>query len=298
MYKKMLVLLDGSQLAEVVFTYAQQLTARLDMSLELLHVCSPQEAEELPMRQAYMAHMAEILQAKTAETRSKFGKATKTGDIKAKAKVVVGYPAEEIIKSAEQDKIDIIMLSTHGRSGVKMWDLGSVAEKVIHAARVPVWLVPTEMREDVIWDKLARRRLVIALDGSALSEVAIKHSVDLVKQRAAEFEIILVHVYPIPVTTSLAQVSRQESEIAEKQEYLSKNVKRIESHGIKARYKILRGDNVAELIVRFVEKNPTQLLALATRGHAGISKMVFGSVAEELLHGVKTTPLLIVRPEA
>jgi nucleotide-binding universal stress UspA family protein len=297
MYKKMLVLLDGSQLAEVVFNYAQQLTARLDMTLELLHVCTPQEAEQLPMRQAYMAHMAEKLQARAAEIRCKFGKATKAEDIHAKGNVVVGYPAEEIIKYADENNIDIIMLSTHGRSGVKMWDLGSVAEKVIHAASVPVWLVPTELREEVIWDNLPRRMLVIPLDGSAMSEAAIKHSVDLVKQRAAEFEIVLIHVNPIPTTTSLFQVSKQESEIIEKQEYLDQMVKQIESQGIKARSKILRGDNVAQLIVSYVEKNPTQLLALATRGHAGISKMVFGSVAEDLLHGVKTTPLLIVRPD-
>ena len=83
MYRKMLVLLDGSKLAEVVFRYAQELSARLDINLELLHVCTPQEADQLPMRQAYMEHMAEILSNKTAEIRSRIG--DKTASPKTKA---------------------------------------------------------------------------------------------------------------------------------------------------------------------------------------------------------------------
>jgi nucleotide-binding universal stress UspA family protein len=298
MYKKMLVLLDGSKLAEVVFSYAQQLTARLDMEPELLHVCNPQEAEQLPMRQAYMAHMAEILQGRAADIRSKFGKETKPGEIKAKSSVVIGYPAEEIIKYADENKIDIIMLSTHGRSGVRMWDLGAVAEKVIHAAKVPVWLVPTELREDVIWDKLGTRKLVIPLDGSPLAEEVIQHSIDLVKQRGIEsqFEIVLINVSPMPVTTNLAQVSKLENDLAEMEKYLDEMVKKVQAQGIKANCDLLRSDNTAKAIVSYVESHPTQLLALATRGHEGISKMVFGSVAEEILHSVKTTPMLIVRP--
>ena len=71
MYKKMLVLLDGSKLSEVVFTYAQELAGRLKIDLELLHVCSEQEAEQLPMRQAYMEHMAETLRTRAEEIRAK-----------------------------------------------------------------------------------------------------------------------------------------------------------------------------------------------------------------------------------
>ena len=154
MYKKMLVLLDGSKLAEVVFTYAQELSARLNIALELLHICTPQEAEQLPMRQAYMDHMAEILQSKAAEIRSNIG-ATEGTHIPAHGKVLVGYPAEEIINYAEKNNIDLIMLSTHGRSGIRMWHIGNVAHKVIHAAKVPIWLVPAELREEIIYDKLA-----------------------------------------------------------------------------------------------------------------------------------------------
>ena len=174
MYKKMLVLLDGSTLAEVVFSYAQELSARLGISLELLHVCSPQEAEQLPMRQAYMDHMAEVLRKKAIEIQSKIGGRTSGSEIEAQGKVIVGYPAEEILKYADENEVDLIMLSTHGRSGVRAWDIGNVANKVIHASKVPIWLVPTELREEIIHDTLPKRILLIPLDGSKMSEEALR----------------------------------------------------------------------------------------------------------------------------
>jgi len=54
-----------------------------------------EEAEQLPMRQAYMEHMAEIMQSKTAENTREFGRATQAKGVQAQGKVVVGYPAED-----------------------------------------------------------------------------------------------------------------------------------------------------------------------------------------------------------
>ncbi len=117
MFKKMLVLLDGSKLAELVFTYAQELSGRLNINLELLHVCTPQEAEQLPMRQAYMDRMAELLRVKAEEIRAHSGKPSRQ-NIKSRGNVVIGSPAEEILKYVESNNIDLVMLTTHGRSGI------------------------------------------------------------------------------------------------------------------------------------------------------------------------------------
>ena len=166
MYKKMVVLLDGSELAEVVFDYAQEVSGRMHVDVELLHVCSPQEVAQLPMRRAYMERMAEELCAKAEEISAKYSKDTVAQCIQARGNVVVGYPAEEILKYVDENDIDLVMMSTHGSSGVKAWDLGEVANKVVHASKVPVWLVPTELREEVIADALPKRSLVVPLSGS------------------------------------------------------------------------------------------------------------------------------------
>jgi nucleotide-binding universal stress UspA family protein len=295
MYKKMLVLLDGSKLAEVVFSYAQELSARLNISLELLHVCSPQEAEQLPMRQAYMEHMAGILQKNAMEIRAKIGD-TSDSEVKVQGNVVVGYPAEEILKYTDENNIDLIMLSTHGRSGVKAWDIGNVANKVIHASKVPIWIVPTEIREEIIYDTLTKKILLIPLDGSKMSEEAIPHAVNIAKQRGVQPDMVLVTVDKgIESPVSHDQLKLIQAKVLEKQQYLDNMVKSLEQKGIRARSEMLSGEP-AEAILNYVRSNPTQLLVMATHGHVGLSKMIFGSTTENILHLVKKTPILLVKP--
>jgi nucleotide-binding universal stress UspA family protein len=295
MYHKMLVLLDGSKLAEVVFTYAQELAARLNINLELLHVCNTQNADQLPMRQVYIEHMAEILESKAAEIRSKIGDITGL-DVKIRGKVVVGYPAEEILKYVDENDIDLIMLSTHGGSGIRVWDMGEVANKVIRASKIPIWLVPSELKDEIIHDEIPLRRMLIPLDGSKYSEAVIPHGINIAQQRGAETEIVLIHIYKrLHSLYGVEELKRQQNQKKEMKRYLDNIVKRIEKEKIKASYKILSGDP-AETIINFVKKNPTQLIAMATYGGSRLSRMVFGSVVEQTLHLIKKTPILLVKP--
>lgn len=286
MYKKMLVLLDGSKLAEVVFSYALALSNRLDLELELLHVCTVQEANDLPMHQAYLEHMAENLLKKSENA-------------KAKGIIRVGYPPEEILKYADENNIDLIMLSTHGRSGIRFWNLGDVANKVIHAAKVPIWLVPSQLRDEVIFDRIPKRPMVIPLNDSKHSEGVIPHAINLAKQRGkqgAELEIVLVYVDNITrLPRSPSELKQIEDEKLAIKKYLDDMVKRINEAGITARAEILSG-NPADAISDFVNKNPTQLIAMATHGYTGISRFIFSSVTEGVLYLVKKTPIFIVRP--
>jgi nucleotide-binding universal stress UspA family protein len=297
MFKKMLVLLDGSNLSEVVFTYAQELAGRLNLDLELLHVCNTQEAEQLPMRRAYMEHMAEVLQTKAEEIRARTGSGAPDQHIKAKGAVVVGYPPEEILKYVDQNNIDLVMLSTHGRSGINMWDIGNVANKVIHAARIPIWLVPAELREEVIRDQVPNRTMVIPLDGSKMSEKVIPYAIDIAKQRGAETAMVLVNVEEADYhMTNLEQLKRIEATRNEMKKYLDGQAEIIKQAGLQVRTEILSGDP-ATAIIDFLKNNPTQLVAMATHGHSGLSRMIFGSVTENIIHLVKKTPIFLVRPQ-
>jgi len=295
MYKKMLVLLDGSKLAEVVFQYAQELSGRLNIDLELLHVCKPEEEEQLPMRQAYMERMAEMLRSKADEIRSQNGEPA-GHPIKALAAVVVGYPPEEILKYVEAHEIDLVMLSTHGNSGIRRWDLGGVATKVIHASNVPIWLVPSELREEVIYDKVPGRSMLIPLNGSKLAEGVIPHAINIAKQRGAETEIVLVYVDSFAGSTySLNDIKLKQNEKLAMSKYLDGIIARIKDAGIAAKAEMLYGDPAAA-IIDYVKNNPTQLIAMATHGQSGLSRMIFGSVTENILHLVKKTPIFLVKP--
>ncbi len=202
MYMRMLVLLDGSEPAEVVFKYARELSERLHVDLELLHVCSPQDAGTLPMRRAYVEQKAGELRAAAGDAASYgFGAGAIGQSIQARGSVVVGEPAEEILKYVAEHDIDIVLMSTHGSSGIEAWDLGRVANKVIHSLNVPIWLVPSELREEIILDKLPQRNLLIPLSGSKSSEAVIRQVLNLVERRSPEDElVVLLHV----VDTALA----------------------------------------------------------------------------------------------
>ncbi len=162
MYKKMLVLLDGSKLAEVVFTYARELAGRLGLDLELLNVCVPEKADEIAMHEAYIERKARELQEQCEAIRVASGGSSEEC-VTVKGTVVMGYPAEEILKYAEKNKMDLIMCSTHGFSGEKRWSLGNIANKVVHAAKVPVWVVPSELKEEIIHGLATTRNMVIPL---------------------------------------------------------------------------------------------------------------------------------------
>lgn len=295
MYKNMLVLLDGSELAEVVFKYARELSGRLNLDLELLHVCSPAESEQLPMRRAYMERMAEVLCAGAEEIRSSLADQPVASCITARGTVMVGYPAEEILGYIDAHEVDLVMMSTHGHSGIKDWDdIGSVASKVLHASKVPVWLVPSELRDEIVSDTLPTRRLVVPLSGSKMSEAAVPHALSIARQRGADAEIVLVGVLDAGlISVSRAQVRDKEEAYNNLKEYLAGAADSISQAGLAVRTEVLVG-RPAESIIEYLRANPPQLLCMATRDRSSISKFVFGSVAENVIHLIKKTPMLLV----
>ncbi len=298
MYKRMVVLLDGSDLAEVVFDYAQEVSGRMHVDIDLLHVCSHDQETQLPMRRAYMEQKAEVLCAKAEAVRQKYDKGAIAQCIQAKGSVVVGYPAEEILKYIDENDIDLVMMSTHGSSGAKAWDLGDVANKVVHASRVPVWLVPTELREEVLADVLPKRPLVVPLSGTEKSGAAIPHAVEILKQRGAESgsELVLLHVMEGPqvMVPALDDLGAQREKM---KAYLENLAEPIRASGLEVRTEVLSSRDPAESIINYLKENPSQLLVMATRGKSRLNRTIFGSLTESVIHMVKVTPLLLVGGE-
>jgi len=287
----MLVLLDGSKLAEVVYSYARELSGRLNLAVDILHVCRPEEEDQLPMRQAYVNHMAEMFRAKT-----------EGGSAQTLGQVVIGYPAEEILKYVGKNQIDIIMLATHGVSGIRRWGLGSVADKIIHETDVPIWLVPSFLHETILNDSSASRSILIPLDGSKLAESVISPVKELVKQRGVDMDLVLVNVINQPVVAysywgnSPPLVGENLTALrTESQVYLNNLVQTLKSEGFSARSEQLAGIP-AEEIVRYASEYQPRLIAMTTHGRSGLNRFVFGSVAENVLRRLQKTPLFLVKP--
>ena len=136
MYKSILVPLDGSKLAEAILPEIEKVASCMQARIILLRVCrahvfpgkDPTEAEVEVVRNAekYLLAIAADLHAKGFE---------------AEVHVRYGDVAEEILNHSKRNEIDLISMSTHGRSGLGRWLLGSVAEKIVRHSEKPVLLL-------------------------------------------------------------------------------------------------------------------------------------------------------------
>jgi nucleotide-binding universal stress UspA family protein len=311
-YRRMLVPLDGSKLAEETIPYARELAGRLNLDLDFLHVSGPLESR-LSMVQTYMDNIAEAVrgQIQRIQTTTIGKEAFRPIDVK--SKVVTGYPPEEILKYAEENNIDLILIATHGASGVRRWALGSVAHQVLHASKVPVWLIRSGVPEEVIYDKWPHRTILVPLDGSGLAELALPHAEALAKQRGAQaVEILLLSIYapsvsplvyyfqtdyPPTVPLKYADYIQQEIDQAKgrSEKYLKNIADRFRAKDIKVRTEALMGE-AAEEIIKYANKNPFQVIVMSSHGRSGLRHLAFGSIAEKVLLEARI-PILMIMPE-
>jgi nucleotide-binding universal stress UspA family protein len=304
MYKRMLVPLDGSELAEIVLPYAKELAGRLDLELVLLHICEQHGAESQFMCQSYIDHTAEIVKVQSRDVQAKTGLPEGGKTVEVSATTVTGHPAEEIISYAATNNIDLILLASHGRSGVRRWVLGSVADKVLRASPVPIWLVRAAIPEKIVYDAWPKRSYLVLLDGSKMAESVLPHVEALAKQRGAGLvNIVLLRVveepfitadYPEPNWKEHVQNIREHFK-NEAESYLAGVRQRLSALGLKVTEKVLMG-KPADEIIDYAQKNHPNLIIMATHGNSLASRWEYGNVADKVLYGV-SSPVFIVRPQ-
>jgi len=145
MYEKILVPLDGSELAECVFPHVESfvkgcnvrqivVASVVEPTLPSFHGEFPVSMEEVEERDAARRHSAEEY-LKQVVDRLRFEGA------EIRSEVLLGRVAESLVDFAENNDINLILIATHGRSGVTRWVRGSVADKVLRSANVPVMMV-------------------------------------------------------------------------------------------------------------------------------------------------------------
>ncbi len=145
--KRILVPLDGSVFGEAALPCAEELAKTAKAEVILLQSVSPHhfEVELAESRSPHLSKLSEeYVEHATAAARDYLAgieKRLSESGIVARSVVEVGSPAEMIIACAKSNAVDIIALSTHGRSGLSALMMGSVANKVLHYAEVPVLLV-------------------------------------------------------------------------------------------------------------------------------------------------------------
>jgi nucleotide-binding universal stress UspA family protein len=126
---------DFSDASEQAVEYAVQLAKALGARLTLVHVFDEPFPYQVPVAPEYTADLRARLEARCAELRA--------SGCPARAVVRKGVPWSEVVSAASAEGADLIVVGTHGRRGLPRWLLGSVAERIVRLAPVPVVAVPT-----------------------------------------------------------------------------------------------------------------------------------------------------------
>ena len=311
--KTILVPLDGSTLAEHILPYVQLLAPILAARVRLLRVLTDPDDQLLfpeTIAAAYGGGDVQALQERMQRARDTVCKNAE-GYLYAQAtqlrghgldvdcEAVFGDAAEVIVESAASRPGTLIAMATHGRSGLRRWALGSVADKVLHAAETPV-LIARGVANPPPTD-LAIKRILLPLDGSAFARQALPLAAELAACTASALLLMeaippTLEAYPgmrplgrrVPplagMLPELKQQARQE---------LAALAGELRQQDLAAT-SIVASGHAAEAIVDVAAQRSVDLVVMATHGRSGIRRWALGSIADKVLH-TTTTPLLLVR---
>ena len=141
-YKRILVPLDGSQLAEGALSHAGMVARLCDAEMTLLIVVPPiKEVIETTTERFSIDEQWETRKSQALRYLASLRERSECHGLRIHTEVEIGPVAETILNYAENRAVDLIVITTHGRSGIQRWVWGSTAEKVLRAARTTVMLV-------------------------------------------------------------------------------------------------------------------------------------------------------------
>lgn len=301
MYRTLLVPLDGSRLAERALPLATALARASGARLVLVRAVW---VDTLPGTDPTAAQVRAVAEAEGYLQ----GVARRLAEEAVVAEVAVPYerPVEGILTEIALRQADLVVLSTHGRSGLGRVVYGSVAEAVLARSPVPVLLVRAGVPDGPLLVGERPGRVLVPLDGSALAEEALPHAVGLARLLNGSLVLLRV-VVPTPVVAPplapggeillgapVLDADLVEQERAEAEDYLRDVAARLREQGVTVQT-IASVGPVATVVLETSRAVDASLIVLATHGRTGLERLLFGSVAAEVLRRAEL-PLLLVRP--
>ena len=298
MYGRILIPLDGSKTAEKVLPYARFLAEMLKLPVDLLGVidlatiATHLSGEKTRYFDSLVAEQASSSKAYLEVIAQTFSSS------EVRCMVEKGKPEQVIVEKGAADMATLIAMATHGRSGVKRWLLGSVAEKVLRAVRNPLLLVRAQ-EEARTEGEVAMKSVIVPLDGSSLAESALPMVSDLA--RALKLDTILCRAYELPASAyygsedylpnydELLAGLRQETS-----DYLSGQVAEMKSRKLENVSSVALEGSAAEEIIRIARETPSSLIAMCTHGRSGVERWMLGSVTEKVVR-YSGNPVLVLR---
>ncbi len=297
MLDSILVPLDGSLLAEVVLPHLVAIARAFNSEAVVLRVVGQN-------RPRGTTHSVDPLnwQINKTETRLYLGKIEaqlQEAGVKTKTATREGMAADWITDFAEEEGSNLILLSTHGRSGLSQWGISSVVQRIILSAPTSLLIVRAHESSSEELTEHHYRRILAPLDGSLRAEHVLPLVVRLARFHQSQIHIVHVVKKPemprrLPPTQEDIELSdrivrRNQEEIAE---YFAEMQLRSPHEDIDVQTHILISEDVSAALHDYVDREHIDLVALSAHGYSGNSQWPYGSIANNFISYGKV-PLLL-----
>lgn len=316
MFQHLLVPLDGSPEAEQVLPAVARLARASGARISLFTA--------VPMTTGYMVYpgmgsYAEQMQEDTVKEveayLTEIQQRDMFKDLPVKINVSQLSPAQAITSYALSEFVDLIVMSSHGYTGVERWVMGSVAQKIARHSSIPV-LILQKKRDGsgIAQPNLARPlRGLVALDGSPIAEATLEPAAQIVELFNVPPAVGVLHLLRVvqpPHEREERKYQKYDINIREymaneAEQYLKTVQARLQgAHSIQVETSVVLEHDVATVLIETAETGAHatgqsaqgyDFLAIATHGRGGIQHLMVGSIADRVLERTRV-PLLIVRP--
>jgi nucleotide-binding universal stress UspA family protein len=296
MFKHILVPLDGSVLAECVLPHVTAVAGACASQITLLQVLEhdrrgrdglPVDALDWEMKRSAAQAYLDGVNGRLLEL-----------DLTATPVLVEGDAAEAIVEFAQQNGVDLIIISSHGQNGLTGWNISSTVQKVILRAYVSTLVVPAYVALAEDWRNFYYRRIVVPLDGSQRAEWVLAFAGKLATMGHGEVHLVYALAPPempqhAPPTQEDLDLSRRlvERNRQEIERYFEQIQTRLHNH---VSTHLLSGRDVIPTLHDYVDTVMADLVVLSAHGYSESARWAYGSVTTSFIfHGA--TPLLIVQ---
>ncbi len=302
MYKVIMVPTDGSGFDREAIRVALRIGEKNDAKIRLVRVLATGSFFGASAEAESTTVAADVARSEREKVLSELYSLAAECRTKSKADITVDLhtgPVNDVLQGyARRNDVDLIVISTHGRSGISRLSLGSVTDSLIRHTTIPVLVVKPSASylNPQVGDGF--KRIVVPLDGSSLAEQILPRVLTLAKFEEAE--ITLLHVL-IPQSYSQKEIIDPnlpwwEKDISLAREYLFRIASDLRRKGVPVTTDIVINENVAGAISDFASLEKADLIAIATHGRGGLARMLRGSVADAVMHSARIS-MLVFKPE-
>lgn len=320
MFTRILVPLDGSALAEGAIPHAEQFARIFGSSIHLLRVLEPISYHENPAAvdplrwQLHKAEADAYMQGIANRVREKLGEKSMMGEDENKSRVDYsvreGKAAENIVDFAHTENIDLLVISTHGSSGLSRWNISSVTQKVINLIYLPVLIVRAYDQSIMDENKKCYRRILLPIDSSRRAECSLSAGIELARgemsadstpeaagDKSTLFlaavirppELPIPEPFPIEICQLTEKLLRLSHQAVDR--YLQEMKERMP---VDCDTCVVESTSVPSAILELAEQEDIDIVILCAHGYSGQVTWPYGTVTRNYIeHGTK--PVLVIQ---